>query len=112
MQWLVYVHNNGSAGASREAGAVLGDSPAVPAGDEPVSYARVWVDRLAKDPAAEIRRVVAELYRDYPPLEGLPATHMTEMASVEISAAPGFDDEEAIARALVEAFESASADAA
>ena len=112
MQWLVYVHNNGSAGASREAGAVLGDAPTAPLGDVPVSYARVWIDRLAGDPAAEIRKVVAELFRDYPPLEGLPATHMTEMASLEINVAPGFEDQEAIASALIRALEAARVDAA
>ncbi len=111
MQWLVYVHSNGDA-ASREAGAVLGDAPVVPAGSAPASYARVWVDRLSEDVAAEIRKVVGQLFLEVPPLEGMPGTHMTEMATLEICTGPGLDDRIAVADALVAALDAADASAA
>jgi hypothetical protein len=112
MQWLVYVHNNGDTAAAREAGAVLGDAPTVPLGDEPTTYARVWVDSLASDIAAEIRKVVGQLFADYPPLEGVPGTHMTEMATVEVCTGPEFQKREAIEQALLGALVAAEADAA
>ena len=102
MQWLVYVHNHPGAEPSREAGALLDEEAAPPAG-EPGSYARVWIDNLASDPASEVRKIVSQLFADYPPIEGLSSTHMTEMASLELLTGPGFEDASTIAEALVAA---------
>lgn len=103
MQWLVYVHNLGENGEERRQGAVLAPSPLVPADGRINSFARVFIDELAPDLEAAVTTVVRELFRDYPPFEGVPASHMTELANLQICTGPGFEHESQIVAALREA---------
>ena len=103
MQWLVYVHNLGENGAERRQGAILAPSPLVPADADLSSFARVFIDELAEDLDAAVTAAVSELFRDYPPFEGVPASHMTELVNLQVCTGPGFDTQPLILAALREA---------
>lgn len=101
MQYLVYVHN--LADGATEHDALGGDAPVAPVPNADLqSYVRVWIDALEGDPAAALRRTVAEAL-EWPREHGEKVIHMTATTSLELELGPNFDTVATVTAALEKA---------